>query len=112
MRGKRTEKVSRLPESVGQSATCHRCGKQKTVHPPYKLDPEFRWFCSLACRKADVEARHIPIQPDLSVLAEITPELLAEVVARCFPGVAVSVESISEAEANRRIAEGGGLFRS
>lgn len=111
MRGKRTPKVSRQPENVGQTATCHRCGKQKTIHPPYELAPDFRWFCSLACR-TEGHAKARPAAVDLSVLAEITPELLSETIARCFPGITVSVEAISEAEAQRRIDEGGGLFRS
>lgn len=112
MRGKRTKKVSRQPENVGQTATCHRCGKQKTIHPPYELAPDFRWFCSLACRTFGHQQHERPAKVDLSVLAEITPELLSETIARCFPGITVSVEAISEAEAQRRIDEGGGLFRS
>jgi hypothetical protein len=36
---------------------------------------------------------------------------IAEAVARAFPGMSVSIETISEAEALRRLAEGGNLFR-
>jgi hypothetical protein len=65
----------------------------------------------MTCHPANHQKER-PVSVDLSVLGEITPELISEVIANCFPGMAVSVEAISEDEAKRRMAEGGDLFRS
>jgi hypothetical protein len=92
-----------------------KTAKTKKVRQARKLPVD----CGGCCNHDDLidvldDAAWAKARPDLfgpEAIAAREAAAIAEAVARAFPGLSVSVETISEAEAKRRLAEGGNLFR-
>lgn len=134
MRAKKAKKARQLPESVARwedgplskEVRARRIPIMDEVDgirpPPWCAEHNVR-LCQ--CGACPGELLHFPHcktarrgkvvalrdRPDFAADDRETAALLAQTFARLYPEVKVSVEVVTEAELQRRIAEGGGLFR-